>query len=107
MSETLAILAALGIPSGVLSMTVTRGTIFDPMRNWIETKVGEDSPLMMLITCPWCFSHWVCLVAHAIWQPAWLVPGPWAVANFLVNWFVMVAFAAIGGFIIYRSYTHE
>ncbi len=45
---------------GTLSMTVTKSTIIRPFRVWIANRnelAGE------LVQCPFCFSHWVALIA--------------------------------------------
>jgi len=49
-------LAALACAS--VSMTVARSRLFRPLREWL---VRRSAWLGKLVTCPYCFSHWVAL----------------------------------------------
>lgn len=56
-----------GMASGVISTTITQSKLFRWVRQAIITfqPAGEDGEpwfLGELITCPYCFGHWVALV---------------------------------------------
>lgn len=42
--------------TSAISLTVTKSKIFSPLREWAK---DESEFLDDLLSCPWCFSHWV------------------------------------------------
>lgn len=64
-------LAYAAVFIAVVSMDVSKTSIFSPLR----TRIAKISPWAgKLISCPWCFSHWVALVVVLALRvnPVWL-----------------------------------
>lgn len=57
----------LGIAVGVISLCIAKAEIFIKVRDWFFNRNYEF--LHSLISCPYCLSFWVSLVATIIWQP--------------------------------------
>jgi ribosomal protein L37AE/L43A len=94
----------LGIAAGFISLTVTKSTIFEPFRDFFFHR-SEKSAVMKflydLVTCPYCFSHWVSLVMVCIWQPRIVNCGCiWV--DLGVSWFVMVGIASYAWGIFFK-----
>ncbi len=56
----------LSFVTASISFTVTETKIFKPLREWTKSKnvfLGE------LVSCGYCFGHWVAFVLVAIYQP--------------------------------------
>jgi len=88
------LLFTLGITSGVISLTLTRGHAFEWFRNFIvnlANLIGERGAKQIdtLVHCHYCVGHWVSLffVIMAI-----SLDGP---MHFIVTWFSVVAVSAL------------
>src|SRR6185369_1283878 len=53
----------LGLCCGVISYTLTKGSIFGPLRVWVIERTYWLGKLMQ---CPYCMSHWVALGAMLV-----------------------------------------
>lgn len=58
MPEIWILLLAFGA-SARLTRLITRDTITEFIRDWIEDRYGEDSFAREFIGCPWCVGFWV------------------------------------------------
>jgi hypothetical protein len=56
----------LSLVTASVSFTVTETKLFKPMREWVRIKSvwGGD-----LVSCGYCFGHWVALALVIIYQP--------------------------------------
>lgn len=97
-------LLALGIAAGFISLTVTKSTLFEPFREFFFNR-SEKSSIMKfihdLVTCPYCFSHWVSLVMVSIWQPR-IVNCGILLFDLGVSWFVIVGIASYAWGIFFK-----
>ena len=69
----------LSLVTASISFTVTETKLFGPLREWAKTKgafVGE------LLSCGYCFGHWIAFALVAIYQPR-LVRSWWLFDYFL------------------------
>ena len=90
----------LSFVTASISFTVTEMKMFMPVREWVKRK---NSLLGELVSCGYCFGHWVAFVFVAIYQPklfeiwwildcfltalviAWLAAFQWALMCCLMN----------------------
>lgn len=97
------LLTVLSLSSVVamVTLTVTRSSIFKAFRDWVDERTCKDvnaqpSKLYELVKCPFCFSFWVTLVALMVFRawrehaPTWdarlaMVFAVWCVACFLAG----------------------
>lgn len=56
MTDILLMLFLFSLPVAAVSYTVTRSSIFRGFRNFVDRK---NQKLGELVSCPYCFSHWV------------------------------------------------
>ncbi len=56
----------LSIVTASISFTVTETKVFHPVREWTKSKNGF---LGELVSCGYCFGHWVAFVLVAIYRP--------------------------------------
>ncbi len=82
-------LAALIIvlPVSVVSYTVTRSELFATLRNRIIRP--RSKWLGQLVTCPYCFSHWVAFPAVWWYHVVILDSGWWFVDYWLSTFFIV------------------
>jgi len=59
MAHDLYTLLILSMAGGVITVTVTRSSLFEPIRSW---GAGRSELLGALLSCPYCFGHWVGLL---------------------------------------------
>lgn len=52
--------------SSCISITITQQEIFRPLRDWVKSKSNK---LGHLISCFYCFSHWIVFIAILIYRP--------------------------------------
>lgn len=65
--------------------TVTHERIFKPLRDRLG---GKETWRGYLISCPYCFSHWVAFILVPLFGFRLLViPWEWGVANAILEWF--------------------
>jgi hypothetical protein len=63
--ETAVMFASLVLANAAISITITRSNLFERARD-----LTAGCPFLYdLVTCPYCFSHWVAFVMVAVWQP--------------------------------------
>jgi hypothetical protein len=77
----------LSFVTAAISFTVTETKIFKPLREWMKKKSGF---LGDLLSCGYCFGHWVAFVLVAIYRPK-LFESWWLLDYFLtvlvIAWF--------------------
>ncbi len=56
----------LSFVTASISFTLTETKLFLPLREWMKRK---NSTLGGLLSCGYCFSHWVAFALVAIYQP--------------------------------------
>lgn len=61
-----------------ISFTVTETKIFKPVREWVK---GKNAFLGELISCGYCFGHWVAFILVAMYRPK-LFDVPWLLDYF-------------------------
>ena len=90
MVDNLVLLVVLGIASGTASFTIAKTKITQPIRE----AVGKRSKwLGMLLACPYCISHWLALIAVALYQPR--IAHLTFVLDMGLTWLVTVFIAAL------------
>lgn len=84
----------LGLAVSAVSLTVTRSTLFEGFRDWLD---GSSSrfvrPIAALFSCPYCLSHWVSLVAVLAFGQE--LTGGLTVPSAVVAVFALVALSAL------------
>lgn len=85
----------LSLVTASISFTVAETKLFKPVREWIK---GKNSFCGELVSCGYCFSHWVAFALVAVYQPK-LFSAWWLLDYFLtalviswlssVQWIVM------------------
>lgn len=56
----------LSIVTASISFTVTETKIFQPLREWLNTK---NNFLGDLFSCGYCFGHWITFALVAVYKP--------------------------------------
>lgn len=56
----------LSFVTACISFTISETKLFEPLRNWLETKITF---LGKLFNCGYCLGHWVAFLLVAIYQP--------------------------------------
>lgn len=97
---SLLVIATLALASSAVSVTVTKAKIFAGLRELIGTK---NAWLGELVSCPYCFSHWLAFAATAIYRPVLVDSGFWPL-DLAVTAMVMVALAAFSSGLIIRAF---
>jgi hypothetical protein len=94
----------LGLACGVVSYTITKGSIFGPFRLWM---IDHSLWLAKLLQCPYCMSHWVGLGAMLVFRPSMIHYGPvWA--DYLATGFALVGVSVLTAASIFKLfYTKE
>lgn len=90
----------LALAVAVISLTVTKSTLFEKPRQWI---LERSAWIGKLVTCPYCTSHWVSFVLVALYQPK-ITHSPWWQLDLLVSAFAIVALAMPIAFVVHRSF---
>ena len=75
---------AVGLASGVVSLAVARGGLFEPLRARLRGR------LAMLAACPLCLGAWVCA---GLWLVQGLPPGLTAPVAWGAAWAISTATA--------------
>lgn len=110
----LAAFITLGVANGFISLTVTKSQFFEFFRDFFfhrsfnpnGNKRRFISWIHDLVSCPYCFSHWVALTMVIIWQPkltecGWRLTWPvfgmnqTPICDYLVSLFALVGVASI------------
>jgi hypothetical protein len=96
----------LGISCAAISYTVTKSLFFDSFRLWFFNrtvrciKIGSKLSFKLyefiynLISCPYCFSHWVALGMNILWVKR-ITTCQFPTLDFIVSWMVIVGISAI------------
>lgn len=101
---TILTIIALGIAAGFVSLTLTKATIFEPFRDFFFFRSEKNSIMKFLhdlVTCPYCFSHWVSLVMVCIWRPR-LVNCGYIWIDLGISWFVIIGIASYAWGIFFK-----
>ncbi len=98
MSDWELVVTLMGAVS-TISYTVTSTRVFREPREWLIRKTfkhedGEKGLLGEMVSCPYCFSHWVTYLLVALYRPALVSSGIWLL-DLLVTAWVIVAGANI------------
>lgn len=88
--DTLLQVIIIALATAAISTTTSMGSIFEPMRVFVEKR---SKWLGKLARCPYCTGHWVAIIFTAIYQP--LLIQKYVVADFIVTVFVIVALASL------------
>jgi hypothetical protein len=100
----LATLIVLGVANGFVSLTVTKSLFFQSFRDFFfNHSIGPRGQrrrfipwIHDLVSCPYCFSHWVSLAMVIIWKPILTkteIGTPYL--DFLVSLFALVGVSSI------------
>ena len=90
-------LLELGLVVGVISVTVTRGSLFEFFR---ERMWSYGEWLGGLFSCPYCLAHWVAVVV-VLWGNPGLVHHPY---ELVLRVFSVIGISMVCGLIVYKSY---
>ena len=90
-------LLELGLVVGVISVTVTRGSIFEFFRDWMWS-CGEF--VGGLFSCPYCLAHWVSL-GLVLWGNPGLIHHPY---ELVLRVFSVIGISMVSGLIVYKCY---
>lgn len=93
-------LILLGIAAGMVNLTVTKSWIFREVRMWADEK-GEK--LGKLVSCPYCFGHWVGFVLTLVTGSRPICNGnaffDWFLSSLVIGWLsvltALVVFKAV------------
>src|SRR5208337_1909386 len=90
----------LSVACGAISMVITKGSILNGFHVWL----GKRFTFMeKLLSCPWCFSHWVALVLVLIYRP--IVVTAYLPVDYFISIMVMVALSSITAKLIHWAYS--
>lgn len=77
----------LSFVTAAISFTITETSLFKPLREWMKTK---STFLGDLLSCGYCFGHWVAFALVAIYRPklfeSWWLPDYFFTA-LVIAWF--------------------
>ena len=73
---TLVTFVALSFACAFISYTITKSMFFESFRDFFFNRAHNYTAsgrrylfFHNLVTCPYCFSHWVAIIMVMIWQP--------------------------------------
>ncbi len=98
-TQSLLVVLLLSLPVAVISLTITRASVFQYLREWIRER---NEWLGKLFTCPYCMSHWVSFALVACYQPR--IIQWWWPLDLVLSAFAIVALAMPVSFVVYRSF---
>lgn len=90
--------AALAI--GVMVITVSKAKVFAPARAALERQ--RLYWVHDMVSCPYCFSHWVAAFAQAWFQFTFTTT--WAPVDLFIGWLTLVALGNGVAIVLYRGY---
>jgi hypothetical protein len=96
----IASLVVLALAVSAACNTVTQAVIFAPVRKWVRRR---NAWLGEVISCPYCFSHWVAALAIAAYRPV-LVHSGFHFLDLVVSWLALIALSAFGSGLIIRAF---
>lgn len=87
----------LSLAAAFVSLTVTKSKFFTSFRDFFFNLSGNlKTPFQKvmgwvydLVTCPYCFSHWVCIAVVAVYRPNFINSG-YLLADLAVSTFAMI-----------------
>jgi hypothetical protein len=80
----------IALATAAISLTISKGRIFIPLREWIASR---NTWLGELVSCFYCTSHWVAIALVVIYQPVLL--RKWLFLDLLVSVFVVVSVSTL------------
>lgn len=104
-------LAVLALAIGALSLTITKGNIFEWLRAWIYRRSRNPREwvrrpfgwLSELFDCPYCMAHWITLAAMLVYKPLLISTGrEWP--DLVVTYFALVAVSSLAAGVILRIF---
>ena len=98
--QSVLVVLILSLPVAVISLTITRASVFQPLREWV---LERNAWLGKLVTCPYCTSHWVSFALVAYYRPR-IVQSAWWPLDLILSAFALVALAMPISFVVYRSF---
>ena len=107
MGTVLITLLCLGIANGMISLCVTKSKLFEPFRDLFFNRSANNKLMSWvydLVSCPYCFSHWVAFAMVAIWQPRVTDCGCLFV-DLTISAFVLIGLASYAWAIFWRIST--
>lgn len=85
----------LSVAAASISFTVTEAKLFLPLRTWAK---GKNSFLGELISCGYCFGHWVAFALTAIYRPRlfdfWM-PADYVLTALVIAWLAAFQWAVM------------
>jgi hypothetical protein len=87
----------LSIVTASVSFTVTETRLFLPLREWIKRKSAFWGDLL---SCGYCFCHWVAFALTAIYKPR-LIDSQWSLLDYFLTALVIAWFGAFQWIILY------
>jgi len=91
----------LGLCCGTISYTITKGSIFGPLRVWVIERTYWLGKLMQ---CPYCMSHWVAILAMLVFQPKTTMIGGNIVADYIATYFALTGLSAMASGCIFKLF---
>ena len=89
----------LGLCCGTISYTITKGSIFGPLRVWL---IERTYWLGKLVQCPYCMSHWATILAMLVFQPKMI--GGNVVADYIATGFALTGLSALAAGSIFKLF---
>ena len=89
----------LGLCCGTISYTITKGSIFGPLRVWL---IERTYWLGKLVQCPYCMSHWAAILAMLVFQPKMI--GGNVVADYIATGFALTGLSALVAGCIFKLF---
>ena len=90
----------LGICCGTISYTLTKGSIFGPLREWV---IMRSLWLGKLIMCPYCMSHWVAFGAMLVFHPR-MIGSTSTWVDYLATGFALTGLSALFAATIFKLF---
>jgi hypothetical protein len=101
---------ALALANGAIALTVTKSKFFAWLRAWLSIQTSRPGKFAYgLLSCPYCFSHWLGIVAVIVWRPRLTFVPDYGVsylwiADYVVTTFVVIALSALVAGCIFRLF---
>ena len=80
-------LIVLAFAVATISVTITESRLFKGFREWIASHWAWGGEL---VSCPYCFGHWVALPVTLYYRPAGSAP-----IDLAITWLAMTGMAAV------------
>ena len=88
----------LGLVVGVIVVTITRGSLFTWLREWMWDLKGDF--FGNLFSCPYCLAHWVSF-GMVLWGNPGLIFHPY---KLILSVFSVVGISMVSGWAVYKCY---